>query len=672
MTLRIMRNTTFLSDLGARLCLVGLLVGVVSLQAQADPGKSLTFNAPGARLTIKPISLPPPWTVELWVKRQNSPAVSAPLFVNSISALKLEQYSTPRSVGFTRFGVEDYSFNYTAPLNEWVHLAFVASPSGICLLTNGVLQSCVSATIPLPLDFFGTTPLSFTDIFRGEVDEIRVWQGERKPADIVAAMRYHLLGTEPGLVGYWSGDDSSPNLAANRAIGSSLPAAQLTAVTRQVSTVPFAPDDGNTAPQFGLLPARSTYQDQPLQFTVDVIDPEQTHLALSATSGNTAVIPSDSEHLRITGEGVTRTLRVVPLRGMSGIVPINLQLTDGFVTTRAQFLIHVIPAPSPRTVELTSIEPLPGSRVRLAFRTSLNSNAVYAVEQTEELADAVQWAGTPSSLPVSLGGQRLAVEVPVSRPIGFFRIRGLEPIHGSFGAASFAVSEDAGEVRPVVVFDAPYQGLLRYTWSYERPDGLVTNFTAALQVDGNTAAIPVPIEDNDQWDTVRSIRLTIEPGTGFQPGARITTRLDLVDNDTQWAGRIQNRLFSDKLMLSLVSSGSGVKATLIGDGHGFLPVGRWDAPATSTPSLFRSSFGPIAVPASQSYVHESFQILLSLRAETGQAGQLVSPDAIQGSVEWVFQFPNRPHLNSTNSGTFALLRTPPAPPANLVQLSPLR
>jgi hypothetical protein len=570
------------------------------------------------------------------------------------------------------FGVRDYAFNYVAPANEWVHLAISAGASGTCLFTNGVLHSCLSTTISLPLDFFGSTPASFNDILRAEIDELRVWQRERSGGEILATMRYRLGGSESGLVGYWKGDENVPTSTPNSARDSSLPAAQFNVVTRQPSTVPFAPEDGNTPPQFGILPTLNTQQDRAVQTVLEVLDAEQSQLILTASSGNPAVIPDTPDHLSLLGSGRSRTLRLAPAAGMSGLVPIHLTLSDGLATTKAQVLLRVIASQSASSVQLTAIDTLPGSRVRLQFRTGLNSNAIYAVEQAERIGEPAEWTEAPPSIPIPLGGQQLAVELPMTRPIGFFRVRGMQPVRASFGAARFEVNEGAGKFHPVVLFDGPYQGLLRYSWSYERPDGSVTNYSAALEVDGNTAAIPLVIDDNDSWDTVRSIRLTIEPGTGFQPGSRMSTRLDLVDNDTQWSGRLQSRLFSDKLWVDLVDSGATIQAILRGDGHSLLPVGSWKVAAISNPSLFAARFGPITIPADQSYLREAFSVWLSLRADTAHAGHFVNPDSLQGEAEWVFEYPNRAHLNSTNNGTFSLLRTPPSPPANPVQLVPLR
>ncbi len=149
-----------------------------SLLAQVGPGQSLVFDQAGSRVTIGAQALPPPWTVELWVKHQNSPAVSAPLFIDESGALKLEQFGQGHRVGFTRFGVADHVFDYVAPTNQWVHLAIAANAAETCLFVNGAFHSCVPVRFDLPLAYFGSTPGSTNEQLRAEVDEIRVWGTE--------------------------------------------------------------------------------------------------------------------------------------------------------------------------------------------------------------------------------------------------------------------------------------------------------------------------------------------------------------------------------------------------------------------------------------------------------------------------------------------------------------
>lgn len=102
-------------------------------------------------------------------------------------------------------------------LNEWIHLAAVSGPGGMELYANGV--------------FVGehTNEASFADIqvvhtnlfgrglarnpndqdFRGQIDEVRVWDHRRTPTQIREHMRKRLTGKEAGLAGLWSFEDGS-------------------------------------------------------------------------------------------------------------------------------------------------------------------------------------------------------------------------------------------------------------------------------------------------------------------------------------------------------------------------------------------------------------------------------------------------------------------------------
>ncbi len=221
-----------------------------AVHAQTGPGQALNFGASDQRLTVQDRSLAAPWTVECWVRRRPSSAVSAPLWIGPKTALKLEQYGTNGHVGFTEFGRADYEFPYTAPANEWVHLAMVAASGETCLYVNGALHSCVPASVPLPLNFFGGMPGATGEQLRGDIDEVRVWQSERSAPDVADNRFRRLNGREPGLVGYWRFDEGSggTGVASNSAAAHPDWSATLTGVGRVNSAAPFWPEFG--APQF--------------------------------------------------------------------------------------------------------------------------------------------------------------------------------------------------------------------------------------------------------------------------------------------------------------------------------------------------------------------------------------------------------------------------------------
>jgi len=95
--------------------------------------------------------------------------------------LKLEQYQGTNShqVGFTRFGVADWKFAYTAPLNTWTHLAFVASGTQMQLYANGALVGTIATNIPLPRAYFGAGYVNsngnIVDYLLASVDEIMLF-----------------------------------------------------------------------------------------------------------------------------------------------------------------------------------------------------------------------------------------------------------------------------------------------------------------------------------------------------------------------------------------------------------------------------------------------------------------------------------------------------------------
>ena len=115
-------------------------------------GQAFSFDGTNSSMNIGAIALPPPWTAALWVKRQQSQDASSILLADAVQALKLEQFGiATRPVGFTRYAVADYAFNYTAPSNAWVHLTFVGTSSNTLLYVNGTAQDTNAASIGLPL-----------------------------------------------------------------------------------------------------------------------------------------------------------------------------------------------------------------------------------------------------------------------------------------------------------------------------------------------------------------------------------------------------------------------------------------------------------------------------------------------------------------------------------------
>ena len=121
-------------------------------------------------------SIAVPWTACMWVNRQNAPGTGAALMGDGSYELKLEQYNGTRQVGVTQFGVGDYTFGYSVPLNTWTHLTIVGTAAGTSLYINGALQASLTNTLPLPRAYIGagyvTSSAKFVDYMLGSLDEI--------------------------------------------------------------------------------------------------------------------------------------------------------------------------------------------------------------------------------------------------------------------------------------------------------------------------------------------------------------------------------------------------------------------------------------------------------------------------------------------------------------------
>src|SRR5262249_24766481 len=139
-------------------------------------------------LTTGAASIAVPWTACMWVNRQNAPGPGAALTGDGTGELKLEQYNGSRQVGFTKFGVADYDFGYTVPLNTWTHLAFVASGSQMQLYANGALVGTITTNIPLPRAYLGVGYVSsaskFVDYLLGSLDELMLFNRALNASEI--------------------------------------------------------------------------------------------------------------------------------------------------------------------------------------------------------------------------------------------------------------------------------------------------------------------------------------------------------------------------------------------------------------------------------------------------------------------------------------------------------
>jgi GH25 family lysozyme M1 (1,4-beta-N-acetylmuramidase) len=209
-------------------------------------GLAFHFDGSSGRLSTGGPSIAAPWTVCLWVNRQNAPGSSAALMSDGTYSLKLEQYNGTRKVGVTQLGIGDFVFNYTAPAGTWVHLAFVGTASGTSLYTNGVLQGSITNVVPLPRGYLGATYVAsgnrFVDYLLAGMDEVLCFNSGLSGAEINAI---YAAGAA-GLV-------RSPEFTAITPLGNNQVRLNLRGLTGKSFTIYSSSDLGNWTP-LGTIP----------------------------------------------------------------------------------------------------------------------------------------------------------------------------------------------------------------------------------------------------------------------------------------------------------------------------------------------------------------------------------------------------------------------------------
>lgn len=99
-------------------------------------------------------------------------------------------------------------------LTDWVHIAVVVSPTAINVYRDGSTVFTRSLNTPLELSEYGTDLYLGRDFsntyLNGALQEVRLWNVARSAEELDTARHHQLVGTEPGLIGYWRLDEPHP------------------------------------------------------------------------------------------------------------------------------------------------------------------------------------------------------------------------------------------------------------------------------------------------------------------------------------------------------------------------------------------------------------------------------------------------------------------------------
>ena len=170
------------------------------------------------------------FSIEAWVKRENTNGI-AMIFSKYNGNVAGNYWLGIDSTGKPILSREASPWGVTAtntmPVNEWHHIAATYDGSQTRIYVDGVLNNTTSAPLSINQNVSaikvnigaGLANNSPAYLFKGELDEIRVWNIARTPTQIQQAYKSALQGNEAGLVAYYDFNQGLPG-GDNSAISS--------------------------------------------------------------------------------------------------------------------------------------------------------------------------------------------------------------------------------------------------------------------------------------------------------------------------------------------------------------------------------------------------------------------------------------------------------------------
>jgi len=167
--------------------------GTVTGSTTLVPGKvgdAAKFDGTVSPVTTSAPNLAAPWAVGAWVDpgamSSSANLIDGPRAAGN-SSLKIQQNGTSGLVGATSFYVEDYSVNYTAPLNTWTYLTYVDDGSQITVYANGKTVGTIPASFPLSrADIGSNQSAAGLDVYTGLIDQMSVFANSLTPSQVAA------------------------------------------------------------------------------------------------------------------------------------------------------------------------------------------------------------------------------------------------------------------------------------------------------------------------------------------------------------------------------------------------------------------------------------------------------------------------------------------------------
>jgi alpha-glucosidase (family GH31 glycosyl hydrolase) len=154
-----------------KLFLFTLLLFQIPYLSQAQ--YSLDFDGDEDYVALNGADIPPPWTLEVMVNKNETDNYQHLLTGNDgNSGIRLEQYWGTK-IGFTHAGIADWYFNYIAPIGQWKQVTITNNGTDTKLFINGILNSSVNASINFPMKWISKNT-EYASL-KSKIDELRIW-----------------------------------------------------------------------------------------------------------------------------------------------------------------------------------------------------------------------------------------------------------------------------------------------------------------------------------------------------------------------------------------------------------------------------------------------------------------------------------------------------------------
>ncbi len=362
------------------------------------PGSNVALRFNGNYLTVPNTNtLKAPYTVEFWALPSGSGGTMGVIGSRQPSENGFDVKFTGTSgvhgdigtgAGWLTTGA-DYQF--PSPVTNWVHIAYVLQPDSYQIVVNG--QLAASNTLSggdLPLLYDASHQLRIgnsygSEYMDGQLDEIRIWNVARTPAQIAADYRLILRGDEIGLVNYYRFSEGHGSTMADLAPAGGLnPATSDGSIARWVLTGPDLDNIGET---------------------------DQSDLVLRSVKGPATVIPGQPANITYTiaNEGATT------LRGpWTDAVFLSRDATPGLNFFVDSFVVTNTLSPG-STLTLTQqvIVPANGPNGRLFFVVGVDAgNAFNESNETNNILADPAGVTVSALLSIDLATSQVREDVP--------------------------------------------------------------------------------------------------------------------------------------------------------------------------------------------------------------------------------------------------------------------